>query len=180
MKSYLLVLAALSVLLAGCGNDETPKVKQAGADKAMQESPATMTEKPAPAEPMAESMPAAEAPVGAAEKTMPAQETETTAGMTEATPTTGMTMADSGEDQGKQIYGSVCFACHAMGVAGAPKLGDKMAWAPRIAQGMDTLYSHAINGFQGSSGVMPAKGGRTDLADADIRAAVSYMVDQAK
>lgn len=81
---------------------------------------------------------------------------------------------------GKATYDMACFACHAAGVAGAPKLGDKAAWAPRIEKGMDTLKKHAIEGFQGNSGVMPAKGGRTDLSDEQVNAAVEYMVSQAK
>ncbi len=83
--------------------------------------------------------------------------------------------ADSGK--GKEIYDSVCFACHAQGIAGAPKFGDKEAWAPRIAKGIDTLHDHAIHGFTGESGsMMPAKGGRVDLPDEDVKAAVDYMV----
>jgi len=62
------------------------------------------------------------------------------------------------------------------GVAGAPKTGDKAGWAPRVAQGKDTLYKHAIGGFQGKMGVMPAKGGNTSLSDADVKAAVDYML----
>jgi cytochrome c5 len=87
----------------------------------------------------------------------------------------GQAMAD-----GKATFDSVCFACHATGAAGAPKAGDKAAWAPRIAQGLDVLKQHANNGFQGNSGFMPAKGGRTDLSDADVGAAVEYMVSLAK
>lgn len=87
----------------------------------------------------------------------------------------GQALAD-----GKATFDSVCFACHATGAAGAPKVGDKTAWAPRIAKGLDVLKQHAINGFQGNSGFMPAKGGRTDLSDADVGAAVEYMVSQAK
>ncbi|MFY8062303.1 MAG: c-type cytochrome [Usitatibacteraceae bacterium] len=77
---------------------------------------------------------------------------------------------------GEGIYKASCAACHSPGVAGAPKSGDKAAWAPRIAQGKDTLYKHAIGGFQGKGGVMPAKGGNTTLSDADVKSAVDYMI----
>jgi len=88
-------------------------------------------------------------------------------------------VADAGT-KGKEIYDQACFACHAVGVAGAPKFGDKEAWAPRIAQGADTLHNHAINGYNGKAGMMPPKGGRPDLADDDVKAAVDYMVSQSK
>jgi cytochrome c5 len=78
---------------------------------------------------------------------------------------------------GEDVYKSACTACHAMGIAGAPKFGDKALWAPRIAQGMDTLYKHSIEGFQGSTGIMPPKGGRMDISDELIRASVDYMVE---
>ena len=81
---------------------------------------------------------------------------------------------------GQDVYQQACAACHGAGVAGAPKLGDAAAWGDRIAQGSDTLYDHAINGFQGSAGYMPPKGGRADLADEAIKAAVDYMVDNSK
>ena len=81
---------------------------------------------------------------------------------------------------GKGTYDKACFVCHAAGVAGAPKLGDKAAWGPRIAQGNDTLYTHALKGFTGKKGMMPAKGGNVSLADADVQAAVDYMVSQGK
>jgi len=81
---------------------------------------------------------------------------------------------------GKGTYDKACVVCHAAGVAGAPKLGDKADWGPRIAQGNDTLYTHALKGFQGKKGMMPAKGGNASLADADVKAAVDYMVGQSK
>ena len=77
---------------------------------------------------------------------------------------------------GAKVYQQTCFACHGNGVAGAPKAGDAAAWNDRIAKGKDTLYKHAISGFQGNSGVMPPKGGRMDLSDDEVKAAVDHMV----
>ena len=77
---------------------------------------------------------------------------------------------------GEETYKAVCSACHAAGIAGAPKVGDKAAWAPRIAQGKATLYSHALNGFQGKAGMMPAKGARPDLPDDLVKETVDYIV----
>jgi cytochrome c5 len=80
---------------------------------------------------------------------------------------------------GQQVYNNVCIACHfPPGVGGAPALGDVVAWAPRIAQGIDSLIDHALNGFTGSTGVMPKKGERLDLSDKEIIRSVEYMVEQ--
>lgn len=76
---------------------------------------------------------------------------------------------------GKDLYDKTCFVCHGAGVAGAPKFGDKTAWAPFIAQGMDSMVQKATQGI----GAMPPKGGST-ASDADFRAAIQYMVDNAK
>jgi len=81
---------------------------------------------------------------------------------------------------GEALFQQTCSACHAAGIAGAPKAGDKAVWAPRIAKGMPTLYDHAMHGFQGSAGVMPAKGGRTDAPDDLVKQAVDYMVGMSK
>jgi cytochrome c5 len=81
---------------------------------------------------------------------------------------------------GKKIYDTTCVVCHGGGIAGAPKFGDKAAWTARIAEGNNTLYDHAIKGFQGKSGVMPPKGGNASLPDAEVKAAVDYMVSAAK
>ncbi len=80
---------------------------------------------------------------------------------------------------GKSVYNKVCSLCHGAGVAGAPKPGDKADWGPRIAQGQDVLYKHALEGFTGAKGQMPARGG-SQLGDDDIKAAVNYMVDASR
>lgn len=80
---------------------------------------------------------------------------------------------------GPQVYNEACYLCHAApGVGGAPVIGDAGAWADRIAQGREILIEHALNGYQGSSGFMPAKGGRVDLSDEEITSAVDYLVGQ--
>jgi len=92
---------------------------------------------------------------------------------------TGVAAASSGTaaGDGKATYDSTCAACHGSGIPGIPQLGDAAAWAPRIEQGTDTLYSHAINGFTGSSGMMMLpKAGNPDLSDDAVMAAVDYMV----
>jgi cytochrome c5 len=81
---------------------------------------------------------------------------------------------------GAGVYDAVCAACHLNGIGGAPKSDDKAAWAPRIAQGTATLYKHAIEGYQGKNGYMPPKGGRTDLTDDLVKAAVDHMVAKAQ
>ena len=79
-------------------------------------------------------------------------------------------------DVGKSAYNKTCALCHAANVAGAPKPGDKADWGPRIAQGKDMLYKHALEGFTGAKGAMPARGGSTTLTDDEVKAAVDYMV----
>ncbi len=81
---------------------------------------------------------------------------------------------------GKSVYNKTCSMCHAAGVAGAPKPGDKENWAPRIAQGTETLYKHSIEGYTGNSGMMPARGGNPKLTDDEMKAAVDFMVAQSK
>jgi len=81
---------------------------------------------------------------------------------------------------GKSVFGKTCSMCHAAGVAGAPKPGDKADWGPRIAQGKDVLYKHAIEGFTGAKGMMPARGGGASLSDDEVKAAVDFMADQSR
>ena len=77
---------------------------------------------------------------------------------------------------GEKLYNTVCLACHAAGVAGAPKLGDKAAWEPLAAKGIDSLVSTVISG----KGAMPPKGGAVQASDAEIRAAVQFMVSKSQ
>jgi cytochrome c5 len=81
---------------------------------------------------------------------------------------------------GKAAYDVGCTICHGAGIAGAPKAGDKGAWGPRIAQGKATLYKHAIEGFNGKAGVMPAKGGQASWPDDLVKQAVDHIVDMSK
>ena len=115
----------------------------------------------------ADTAPAAEAP--AAAETAPAAEQAAPSGAA------GVDLA-----KGEDVYTKSCSTCHGMGIAGAPKVGDAAAWEARIAQGEQTLLDHAINGYQGASGYMPAKGGFAFLSDEDVAAAVAYMVEESK
>jgi cytochrome c5 len=82
----------------------------------------------------------------------------------------------AGKAGGKKIFESACVVCHGAGIAGAPKAGDKAAWAPRLKAGMNALYASALKG----KGAMPPKGGNNALADADVKAAVDYIASLAK
>jgi cytochrome c5 len=125
-----------------------------------------------PAMPVAPAAATAEAPAAAPPTTTPTAPTATAAA---PSPVPALASVDTG----KALFNSACIACHGAGIAGAPKLGDKTAWAPRIAQGNAVLYEHAIKGFQGKAGVMPPKGGAA-APDADVKAAVDFMVLAAK
>lgn len=148
-RSSLLAVAILSMFLAACG------------------------EKPsAPAAPAA--APAAPAAPAPAEAPPPAPAAAAPAEAPAAAP-----VASADNAAGKSVYNKTCALCHGAGVAGAPKVGDKADWGPRIAQGKDTLYKHAIEGFTGAKGMMPARGGGAGLSDDDVKAAVDFMADKA-
>jgi cytochrome c5 len=100
-------------------------------------------------------------------------------GIAPAAPAKAAAVAAAGKPaaaDGKAVYDKVCVACHQVSVAGSPRLGDKEAWAPRIKTGMDSLMQSVIKG----KGAMPPRAGNASLSDADIRAAVEFMVGQAK
>jgi cytochrome c5 len=145
---------------------------QAGAK--FKEPAAPATEKTAAAAPAAEKT-ATAAP--AAEKTAPAAPAaQKTAAPAPAAEKTAPAAPAAGKADGKKIFESACVVCHGAGIAGAPKAGDKTAWAPRLKSGMDALYASALKG----KGAMPAKGGNNALADADVKAAVDYLASLAK
>lgn len=101
-----------------------------------------------------------------------------------AAPVTSATAApavvDSATARGESTYKKTCFLCHGTGAGGAPMLGDATEWAPRIANGNELLYQHAIAGFTGDKGVMPPKGGNVALSDDEVKATVDYMLSQVK
>jgi cytochrome c5 len=122
--------------------------------------------------------PTAATPV-AAQPVVAAPTTPAAAATVAAAPATAAPAPKLAADAGKNLYSTACVACHGAGIAGAPKFGDKAAWAPRIAQGAPVLYEHAIKGFQGKAGMMPPKGGSSATED-EVKAAVDYMANAAK
>ena len=92
----------------------------------------------------------------------------------QAETTAAATVASADVSKGKQVYDSACMACHSTGAAGAPKLGDKAAWEPRVAQGVETLVQHSITGIR----AMPPRGTCAACSDEDLKAAVEYMVGE--
>ncbi|WP_440905217.1 c-type cytochrome [Catenovulum sp. SX2] len=82
--------------------------------------------------------------------------------------------------EGQTIWQGTCAVCHAQGLAGSPPIGNKKMWSKRIAKGLPVLFDHAKNGFEGDTGIMPARGGNASLTDAQIELAVKYMVSQSQ
>ena len=87
----------------------------------------------------------------------------------------GVAMTEGAARSGEDVYNAACMACHSAGIAGAPKVGEQVAWASRIAKGMDALYDSGINGVAGTG--MIARGGCADCSDDEIRLAVDFMVE---
>jgi cytochrome c5 len=115
-----------------------------------------------------------------AERIKPIAQVNVASAETQREPVKNVAAAPPPSRNGQQVYQAACFACHDAGIAGAPKLGDKSQWAKHVAKGLDTLYASAVNGVQGSAGAMPAKGGNPALSNAEVRAAVDYMVARSK
>lgn len=187
---HLLSVAALSLFLVACGDKQsTTSAPPAAAPVASAPvpdpapPPAVATTEPAPAATtdMAATPAAgtAGADTGAPVAVFGGTPAATAPAASAPASAAGAMAPVSDTAMGKGVYDKACALCHAAGVAGAPKLGDKTDWAPRIAQGKDTLYKHAIEGYQGAKGMMPAKGGNSTLSDADVKASVDYMTSQA-
>jgi len=115
-----------------------------------------------------------------AERIKPVGEIAFAAAQTGQSPAKNAVATATPARDGQQVYQASCVACHDAGIAGAPKVGDKGQWAKRIAKGLDALYASAVNGVQGSAGVMPAKGGNPALSNAEVRAAVDFIVARSK
>ena len=126
----------------------------------------------------AASSPTATTETTTSEEKSVAEQTDTVT--TGAAPVEKEETAKQSSTSGKEIYQSTCFACHGLGVAGAPKIGDHAAWEKRVPKGKEVLYTSAIKGIQGETGVMPPKGGNFSLTDEEVKAAVDYMVSEVK
>ena len=98
----------------------------------------------------------------------------------EAASPSGSAAGPAPPKNGEELYQQACTACHGAGIGGAPKTGDAAAWAPRVSKGKDVLYEHAIKGFTGPAGMMPAKGGRVDVSDDLVKASVDHMLNAIK
>jgi cytochrome c5 len=177
---------AIVYMTGKAGIDLSSQVKAAPA-AAADTKPADAAAAPAPAAAPATEQAAAPAPTAEAKPAEPApapvavpatEQAAAPAPTAEAKPAEPAPAAIDGE----KVYKSTCFACHDVGIAGSPKLGDKADWGPRVAKGSDALYQSAINGRMNITPgkVMPAKGGNSALSDAEVKAAVDYMMSKAK
>jgi len=177
VATFLIVASAASLLACGKSEDTpapaapSPAVEAAQvetAPAAVPEPVAPVVESPSAPLPEAAQSAAASQPAEAAPAAKPTGETAP------GTPSPDTPSPDLAH--GQQIYRQACAFCHDKGVAASPKIGDAAAWSPRLAQGMDVLYASALHGKR----AMPAKGGNPSLADADVKAAVDYLVAQSR
>lgn len=188
-STLLIVVSAVSLL--ACGPSDTaapPAVETTVADGAKTtpelappviEAPAVepFTAEPSVAADAAEAAPQTPPATVAAAPTSPAAPVQPKPAVPAAEPAAKPASAPAADlAHGQQIYRQACAFCHDKGVAGAPKIGDATSWGPRLAQGMDALYTSSLRG----KGAMPAKGGNPALSDGDVKSAVDYMVAQSR
>ena len=167
------LIAALALsLMWGCSSktEEEPAQPAAQPQAVAPAPPAAVPEQPMAAEAPKQAMEAMRSEAPAA----PAAETKA------AEPAPAAPAPSVANAEGEEVFNGSCMMCHKTGVGGAPKIGDKTDWEPRLKQGMDVLYKHALEGFKGQKGMMPPRGGNTRLKDDQVKAAVDYMVSTAK
>jgi len=169
MKKSILAILIVASLAACKPQDPAPLPPEASSAPA----PAAAPAEPAPAGDPAVVDPAA-AP---ADGTAPADGAAPAEG---AAPAADAAPAAVAAVDGEAVYKKACVLCHGAGVAGAPKFGDAADWGTRAAQGEAMLFEHAIKGFTGQKGMMPAKGGSVGLSDDEVKAAVTHMVEHSK
>lgn len=152
-----------------------------GCSSKTEEKPAQPSAQPQAAAPALQAAPAPQMAAEAPKPAMEAMRPEAPAAEAKpAEPAPAAAASSGAAAEGEKIFKGTCMMCHKAGVAGAPKVGDKAEWEPRIKQGKDVLYKHALEGFKGQKGMMPSRGGNGTLKDDQVKAAVDYMVSQAK
>ena len=154
----IIAIVSLAAVLSACGQGDSAPNTSAAVPAAAPAEPATPTAAAVAAEPLA------------GVPTPPVMPALADAAVVAAAAVAGT------EDAGKAIYDKTCALCHAAGLAGAPLPDSKEHWAARMAQGKDTLYKHAVEGYTGQAGMMPPRGGNPTLSDDEVKAAVDYMV----
>lgn len=178
MKKVVVSASALFLVLGvltGCGEKEAPKAEAPQAEATKPE--AAPASEQAAAEQVTPVMAPVAAPAPSSEPATAAADSAASDAAAKTADAATQAVAEVAQAvDGEKVYKGLCFSCHDSGIAGAPKLGDKAAWAPRIAGGIEALYASALNG----KNAMPAKGGNPALSDAEVKAAVDFMVSEAQ
>jgi len=178
---------AATIALAACGKGESPTsppTPSTSSGSSATTPPPSSSSSTSPAPGAASSSPssstsASPAPTAAASASPSGNAAAAAAGPGASASAPGAAVSTASAGGGEDTYNKTCMACHGTGAAGAPKIGDKADWGPRVAQGKQVLYDHAIKGFTGQKGAMPPKGGAAQLSDDEVKAAVDYMVSKA-
>lgn len=187
MNGIALASVAAAIVLAACGKGESPTsppTPSTSSGTSATTPPPSSSSSTSPAPGATSSAPsssasASPAPTAAASASPSGNAAAAAAGPGASASAPGAAVTTASAGGGEDTYNKTCMACHGTGAAGAPKIGDKADWGPRVAQGKQTLYDHAIKGFTGQKGAMPPKGGAAQLSDDEVKAAVDFMVSKA-
>lgn len=187
MNGIALASIAAAIVLAACGKGESPTsppTPSTSSGTSATTPPPSSSSSTSPAPGATSSAPsssasASPAPTAAASASPSGNAAAAAAGPGASASAPGAAVTTASAGGGEDTYNKTCMACHGTGAAGAPKIGDKADWGPRVAQGKQTLYDHAIKGFTGQKGAMPPKGGAAQLSDDEVKAAVDFMVSKA-